>query len=107
MVSRYFFTGETRMLGTKLSIRAILGLVIGVMGLLLVAASVVSLVGVAGRYGEAERVAARAPVSQQFFKSWQALGLEGGGALTGLRAKGPANAVLTGDVASQRQTVED
>jgi len=58
---------------TKLSIRTILGLVIALLGLLLVATSVAALVEIAGRHGTAQSVAARAPVSQQFFKSLQAL----------------------------------
>jgi methyl-accepting chemotaxis protein len=95
------------MIGTKLSIRTILGAVIGIMGVLLVVASVVALVGVVGRYSEARHVAARAPVSQQFFQALQALRLERGNALTGLKGAAPATVAVTDDIAHQRQIVED
>src|ERR1700733_641426 len=94
------------MLGAKLSIRTILGSVIAIMGLLLVTASVIALVGVIGRHGEAQNVAARAPVSQQFFKSLQALRLERGNGVTGLKAPGEAEAGFIRDMLSERQVVE-
>ncbi len=95
------------MFGTKLSIRTILGAVIGVMGLLLVAASTVALCGAAGRYGEAKNIAALAPVSGQFFKSLSFLRLERGNGLTALRAEAPAEAAVTTDIATNRRLVEE
>ena len=95
------------MLGAKLSIRTILELVIGVMGLLLVVASTVSLVGIAGRYGEARSIASLAPVSGQFFKSLSFLRLERGNGLTALRAEAPAEAAVTADIAKNRGLVEE
>jgi len=54
----------------------------------------------------AERRRAR-PVSQQFFKSLQALRLERGNALTALKAAAPAESTMIADIANSRQIVED
>ncbi|MBV8651358.1 MAG: hypothetical protein JO255_07810, partial [Alphaproteobacteria bacterium] len=95
------------MLGSKLSIRVILGLVIGVMGLLLVVASTVSLVGAADRYGEARSIAALAPISGHFFKALSYHRLERGNVLTALKAEAPADASATADIATNRRIVEE
>jgi hypothetical protein len=95
------------MSGSKLSIRTILGSVIGLLGLLLVSATVVALVGVFDRYGEAKRIAGLAPSSQGFFQSLQTLRLERGNGLTALKAEAPADAKMTDDIAKNRRLVEE
>jgi methyl-accepting chemotaxis protein len=74
----------------NLSIRTILGVIIGVLGLLLVAVSVKSLQEALERSQAAQRVAALAPISQSFFLSLQQHRLERGNVIIAMRSKDPA-----------------
>jgi hypothetical protein len=106
-MSKCFSPEGLHMLNTKLSIRTILGAVIGIMGLLLVAATTVALVGAAGRYDQTKSIAALAPVSGQFFKSLSYLRLERGNGLTALRGEAPADSGALNDIETNRRLDEE
>ena len=92
---------------SNLSIRALLGLIIGVMGLLLIVLSASALVEALGRSQDARKVATLAPATQALFKALQSHRLERGNELAPLMAEAPAPDVLDRVVAAQRKTAED
>src|SRR5277367_6329742 len=91
----------------NLSIRTLLGLIIGVMGLLLIVLSASSLVEALGRSQDARKVATLAPATQALFKALQSHRLERGNELAPLMAEAPAPDVLDRVIAGQRKTAED
>ncbi|MDB5360985.1 MAG: methyl-accepting chemotaxis protein [Rhodospirillales bacterium] len=91
----------------NLSIRGILGLVIGIMGLLLVALSVGSLITALDRSTDARRVAALSATTQSLFKALQNHRLERGNELAPLMAEAPAPDVVDKVVAPSRKGTEE
>ncbi|WP_300304275.1 methyl-accepting chemotaxis protein, partial [Ferrovibrio sp.] len=89
------------------SIRTTLGLVIGVLGIMLVAISAVSLNDAVQRYSAAQRVATLAPISQAFFRSLQQHRLERGNILISLRADAPTSKDSLDNIAAQRDSTLD
>ncbi|HEV2677791.1 MAG TPA: HAMP domain-containing protein, partial [Aliidongia sp.] len=89
------------------SIRAILGLVIGIMGLLLVVLSTVALVDAFDRNQAARRVAGLAATSQSLFKALQSHRLERGNELAPLMAEAPAAATVDQVVGGNRKATEE
>ncbi|WP_341705810.1 HAMP domain-containing protein, partial [Ferrovibrio sp.] len=88
------------------SIRTTLGLVIGVLGLLLVALSVVSLTAAIGRNEAARKVATLAPISQAFFNSLQQHRLERGNILIAMRADAAASKDTVEGIDNQREATK-
>jgi len=86
----------------NLSIRSTLGVVIGLLGLLLLAVSSDSLLGALDRYRAAQKVAMLAPISQSFFQSLQAHRLERGNVLIALGRPQPADKTTTDGITEQR-----
>ena len=91
----------------NLSIRAVLGLVIGLMGLLLVVLSTVALIDAFDRNQAARRVAALAGTSQPLFKALQSHRLERGNELAPLMAEAPAAATVDQVVGANRKSTEE
>jgi len=91
----------------NLSIRTLLGLIIGVMGLLLTVLNASSLIEALGRSQDARKVATLAPATQALFKALQSHRLERGNELAPLMAEAPAPDVLDRVIAAQRKTAED
>ena len=89
------------------SIRTTLGLVIGVLGIMLVAISAVSLNEAIQRYNAAQKVATLAPISQAFFRSLQQHRLERGNILISLRADAPASKDTIDNISAQRDSTKD
>ncbi len=89
-----------------LSIRSTLGVVIGLLGLLLVAVSAIALMGALERYRAAQKVATLAPISQSFFDSLQAHRLERGNVLIALGNPQPAEKTVTDGIAEQRANAQ-
>jgi len=86
----------------NLSIRTTLGLVIGILGLMLVAGSINALLNNLDRNAAAKRVAQLAPISQAFFQSLQQHRLERGNILIVFRAETPASKDSIDNIAAQR-----
>jgi methyl-accepting chemotaxis protein len=86
------------------SIRTTLGLVIGILGLMLVAGSINALLNALDRNAAAKRVAQLAPISQAFFQSLQQHRLERGNILIVFRAEAPASKDSTDSITAQRDT---
>jgi methyl-accepting chemotaxis protein len=86
----------------NLSIRTTLGLVIGILGLMLVAGSINALLNNLDRNAAAKRVAQLAPISQAFFQSLQQHRLERGNILIVFRAEAPASKDSIDNIAAQR-----
>ncbi|HWK43707.1 MAG TPA: HAMP domain-containing protein, partial [Stellaceae bacterium] len=86
----------------NLSIRTILGLLIGTTGLLLVVLSAFALFEAASHHAGARRVAASTITSQQLFKSMLALRLERGGIIGGLLSEAPIDSKSEADNLSNR-----
>jgi methyl-accepting chemotaxis protein len=86
----------------NLSIRTTLGLVIGILGLMLVAGSINALLNALDRNTAAKRVAQLAPISQAFFQSLQQHRLERGNILIVFRAEAPASKDSIDNIAAQR-----
>jgi methyl-accepting chemotaxis protein len=84
------------------SIRTTLGLVIGILGLMLVAGSINALLNAIDRNAAAKRVAQLAPISQAFFQSLQQHRLERGNILIVFRAEAPASKDSTESITTQR-----
>jgi methyl-accepting chemotaxis protein len=91
----------------NLSIRTILGLVIGIMGLLLVVLSAGSLLTALDRNADARRVAALSATTQSLFKALQNHRLERGNELAPLLAEAPAPDVVDKVVAPSRKGAEE
>jgi methyl-accepting chemotaxis protein len=84
------------------SIRTTLGLVIGVLGIMLVALSVISLNEAIQRNRAAQKVATLAPISQSFFRSLQQHRLERGNIMIVFRAEAPAVKDTVDSITTQR-----
>ena len=91
----------------NLSIRTVLGLVIGLMGLLLVVLSTMALVDALDRNQAARRVAALAGTTQSLFKALQSHRLERGNELAPLMADAPAAASVDQVVGGNRKSTEE
>ena len=89
-----------------LSIRTILGAVIGIMGLLLVALSLGSLVTAVEHSTDARRVAALSTTTQSLFKALQNHRLERGNMLASLMAEQPASEMVDKIVGPRRKDAE-
>jgi methyl-accepting chemotaxis protein len=90
----------------RLSLRTILGLLIGTMGLLLILGSAASLRSAAGRAGEARKVAELAAISQKLFLSLSASRVERGSLGAALLAPNPIDAAGEPRITSNRQVAE-
>jgi hypothetical protein len=90
----------------KLSIRSILGLVIGVLGIMLVGKLAVEVHGAIGRNNSAQRVGRLAAVSQELFTTVSSFRRERGTFLAGLAAEGPADASAEQRAATNREASE-
>jgi len=91
----------------NLSIRAILGLIIGTMGILLIVLSTSSLVDAFERNQATRRVAALAAASQSLFKALQSHRLERGNELAPLGADAPAADTVDKVVGANRKATEE
>ena len=91
---------------TGLSIRTILGALLGAMGLLLVSVSAVSFIDAVGRNADAVRTAIRTQISADLFRAIIPLRNERGAENTSLQAEDPANADSLADILSYRQDSE-
>jgi methyl-accepting chemotaxis protein len=91
----------------SLSIRAILGMVIGAMGLLLVVLGLTNVIDSVGRNADAHRVAEKASISRSLFKTLMATRLERGIALSALANDNPIDAGSASDMASYRHASQD
>ncbi|MFN4164469.1 MAG: methyl-accepting chemotaxis protein [Ferrovibrio sp.] len=89
------------------SIRTTLGLVIGVLGIMLVAISAISLNEAIQRYSAAQKVATLAPISQAFFRSLQQHRLERGNIMIAFRADAPASKDSIDNITAQRDNTKD
>jgi methyl-accepting chemotaxis protein len=89
------------------SIRTTLGLVIGILGLMLVAGSINALLQALDRNAAAQRVATLAPISQSFFRSLQQHRLERGNILIVFRADGPAVKDTVDGITTQRDGAKE
>src|ERR1700675_493801 len=89
------------------SIRTVLGLVIGAMGLLLVVLSLSALVDAVGRSSDAHRVAKLASASRSLFAAMIATRLERGAENTALLGENPLDSAAEADIASYRRSSED
>jgi methyl-accepting chemotaxis protein len=90
---------------SRLSIRATLGLLIGILGFMLVAAGIAGVTGAWQRYRAAARVAELAPVSEALFKTLQEARLERGNTLTSL--SGEAVGAMADDIAANLRKTEE
>ena len=86
----------------NLSIRTTLSIVIGILGLLLVAVSTNALMKTLDLYQGARKVAALAPISLSFFQSLQAHRLERGNVLIALNNPQPPEKSVVDGIAEQR-----
>ena len=91
---------------TGLSIRTILGALLGAMGLLLVSVSAVSFIDAVGRNANAVRTAIRTQISADLFRAIIPLRIERGAENAILQAEDPANADSVADILSYRQDSE-
>ncbi|MEK9971259.1 MAG: HAMP domain-containing protein, partial [Ferrovibrio sp.] len=89
------------------SIRTTLGLVIGILGLMLVAGSINALLQALDRNAAAQRVATLAPISQSFFRSLQQHRLERGNILIVFRADAPASKDTVDSITAQRDSTKE
>ncbi len=92
---------------SKLSIRATLGALIGILGFMLVAVAIGGVVGALDRHSDARRVAALAPVSQTLFKTLQEARLERGNTLTALTGETPVIQSIADDIATSLRKTEE
>src|SRR3546814_7530563 len=90
----------------SLSIRTTLGLVIGILGLLLVAVSIIALVAAVEHNRAAQKVARLAPISQDFFNSLQQHRLERGNILIAMRGDNPASKDTVDGIAGPRDATK-
>lgn len=91
----------------NLSIRAVLGLMIGVLGLLLVGLSSMGVLGAIERNTAARRVETLAETSQQLFATLLGFRLERGTVNPALIAEAPADTVADSRIATNRQASEN
>jgi methyl-accepting chemotaxis protein len=91
----------------NLSIRTLLGLIIGILGVLLIALSSSSLIAALDSNRAARHVAALAATSQSLFKGLQSLRLELGNVLTPLMAEAPAADTVDKTVGGYRKAAEE
>jgi len=89
------------------SIRLILNLVIGVMGLLLVVQMSGTVIDAVGRYADARRVASLASTSRSLFKTLMATRLERGLQNASLVGDRPIDSAAEADLAGYRRTAEE
>ncbi|MBL0929552.1 MAG: HAMP domain-containing histidine kinase [Alphaproteobacteria bacterium] len=92
---------------SKLSIRATLGALIGVMGVMLIASTVSDVSDAYSRYAAAQRIASYAPISQALFKTLQEARLERGNTQTALSGEAPVVASMADDIAKNRKVTEE
>jgi len=92
---------------SNLSIRALLGLIIGTMGILLITLNTSSLVEAFERNQAARRVAALATASQSLFKALQSHRLERGNELAPLGGEAPAADTVDKVVGTNRTATEE
>src|SRR5271167_3000965 len=96
------------MLGlNNLSIRTLLGSIIGILGVLLIALSSLSLIAAFDGNRAARHVAALAATSQSLFKALQSHRLELGNELTPLMAEAPAADTVDKAVGGYRKAAEE
>src|SRR5260370_8989158 len=91
----------------NLSIRTILGWLIGTMGLLLFILSASALVDSIDRSADARRVAASTVTSQHLFKSLLAMRVERGGGIGSLLREGQVDSGIEADMGRNRRTSEE
>ncbi|MDR3436073.1 methyl-accepting chemotaxis protein [Telmatospirillum sp.] len=89
-----------------LSIRTLLGLVIGIMGLLLVVLTTNSLIDSVHRNADAHRVTAQASASRSLFKTLMAFRLGRGVEILGLSGQSAIDGSATSDIEGYRQSAE-
>ena len=92
---------------SKLSIRATLGALIAVMGLMLISSTVSDVSDAYARYAAAQRIATYAPISQALFKTLQEARLERGNTQTALSGEAPVVASMADDIAKNRKITEE
>ena len=89
-----------------MSIRAVLGLIIGVLGCLLVALCAMELVAAVERNEAAQRVASLAGIDQQLFATLMGYRLERGTTIPSLISEAPADSVADARVGTNREISE-
>jgi methyl-accepting chemotaxis protein len=91
----------------RMSIRVVLGQIIGVLGFFLVALSAMELVSAVERNEAARRVASLAGTDQQLFATLMGYRLERGTTIPGLISEAPADSVAETRVATNREASEN
>ena len=91
---------------SELSIRTVLGLVIGIPGLLLVALGVGGVLDAIERQAGAKKIATLAPISQLLFKTLQDTRLERGNTIAALHTDAPVEHTVEADILRQRRAAE-
>ncbi|MGA2994445.1 methyl-accepting chemotaxis protein [Bradyrhizobium sp.] len=91
----------------RMSIRVVLGQIIGVLGIFLVALSAMELVSAVERNEAAQRVASLAGTDQQLFATLMGFRLERGTTIPGLISEAPADSVAETRVATNREASEN
>ncbi|MFI5011147.1 MAG: sensor histidine kinase [Hyphomicrobiales bacterium] len=91
----------------RLSIRTVLELVFGLLGLLLVASGVNGLSGTFEQYGAARKVASLAPVSQALFKAVYDARVERTDTLDASLGEAPVSEAAQAEIASDRRLAEE
>jgi len=92
---------------SKLSIRGVLGLLVGFMGLLLVAVSVITLLDAMKNWSNANRVADTAVTSRSLFKTMMGTRIERGAEMTATAAEAAAESATESRIASYRKISEE
>ena len=91
---------------SNMSLRTLLGILIGTMGLLLVVTSGVALTDAIGRNADAHRIATASGTSKYMFQALINLRLERGPAIGGLVAEGPITGATESDILKYRAASE-
>ena len=91
---------------SELSIRTVLGLVIGIPGLLLVALGVGGVLDAIERQAGAKKIATLAPISQLLFKTLQDTRLERGNTIAALHTDALVEHTVEADILRQRRAAE-
>src|SRR5271167_833448 len=98
--------GMSMRLFARMSIRAVLGQIIGVLGFLLIALSAIELVSAMERNAAARRVASLAGTGQQLFSTLLGFRLERGTTNPGLISEAAADSAADARVAANREISE-
>ena len=106
-MARFFGRGVAMSLFARMSIRAVLGQIIGVLGVLLVALSAMELVSAVERNEAARRVASLAGVDQQLFATLLGFRLERGTTNPALISEAAADSNAEARVATNREISEN